>query len=56
MAGSRAATAAADQGDHLLPIEIKPGKTVSENFFKGLRFWSRISRAEAKERVLAYGG
>jgi uncharacterized protein len=45
-----------DQGERLLPIEIKSGKTVSEDFFKGLRFWSRISGTEGKDMVLVYAG
>ncbi|MBN1829582.1 MAG: DUF4143 domain-containing protein, partial [Deltaproteobacteria bacterium] len=45
-----------DQGERLLPIEIKSGKTVSDDFFKGLRFWSRISGTEAKDAILVYAG
>jgi uncharacterized protein len=45
-----------DQGERLLPIEIKSGKTVSEDFFKGLRFWCRISGTEARDTVLVYAG
>jgi len=45
-----------DQGNRLLPIEIKSGKTVSDDFFKGLRYWSRISGTDAKEMVLVYAG
>jgi uncharacterized protein len=45
-----------DQGEHLLALEIKSGKTISEDFFKGLRFWSRISGADARKMVLVYAG
>jgi len=45
-----------DQGNRLLPIEIKSGKTVSDDFFKGLRYWSRISGTDAKHMVLVYAG
>ncbi len=45
-----------DQGDRLIPIEIKSGKTVTEDFFKGLRFWSRISEMDGKEMFLVYAG
>jgi uncharacterized protein len=45
-----------DQGERLLPIEIKSGKTVSDDFFKGLRFWYRISGTEAKDAILVYAG
>jgi predicted AAA+ superfamily ATPase len=45
-----------DQGDLLISLEIKSGKTVSEDFFKGLRFWSRISGADAKQMHVVYAG
>jgi hypothetical protein len=45
-----------DQGNRLLPIEIKSGKTVSDDFFKGLRYWSRISGANAGDMLLVYAG
>ena len=45
-----------DQGDLLIPLEIKSGKTVSQDFFKGLRFWSRISGADSKQMYLVYAG
>ena len=45
-----------DQGERLVPLEVKSGKTVSEDFFKGLRFWSRISGAVGKEMYLVYAG
>lgn len=45
-----------DQGGRLIPIEIKSGKTVSDDFFKGLRYWSRISGADAGDMLLVYAG
>jgi len=45
-----------DQGDRLLALEVKSGKTVSEDFFKGLRFWRRISGTDARKMVLVYAG
>jgi len=45
-----------DQSHRLFPIEIKSGKTVSNDFFKGLRYWSRISGTDAKDMVLVYAG
>ena len=29
-----------------LPVEIKSGKTVSEDFFKGLKFWEKLTQQE----------
>ncbi|MFO7599006.1 MAG: DUF4143 domain-containing protein [Candidatus Desulfacyla sp.] len=45
-----------DQGDLLIPIEIKSGKTVSGDFFKGLRFWEKISGADPRRMHLVYAG
>jgi len=32
-----------DQGTELLPIEIKSGKTITQDYFKGLRFWEKLT-------------
>ncbi len=45
-----------DQGDRLLPIEIKSGKTVSQDFFKGLRFWAKISETIGSNMYVVYAG
>ena len=45
-----------DKGDALIPVEVKSGKTISPDFFKGLRFWSKISGAEGRHMVLVYAG
>ena len=45
-----------DQGDLLIPIEIKSGKTVSGDFFKGLRFWTKLSGANPRQMHLVYAG
>lgn len=45
-----------DKGHTLVPLEIKSGKTISPDFFKRLRFWSKISGAEGGHMVLVYAG
>ncbi len=35
-----------DQGNNLVPIEIKSGKTISTEFMKGIRFWNKLTRTE----------
>jgi predicted AAA+ superfamily ATPase len=45
-----------DQGDRLIPFEIKSGKTVSPDFFKGLRFWSKISKTDGSKMYVVYAG
>lgn len=44
----------ADQGEQLMPIEIKSGKTINTEFFKNLNYWMNLS-GEKKGMVL-YGG
>lgn len=43
-----------DNGDKLLPIEIKSGKTLQAEFFKNIDYWSKLSGSE--KSVLLYAG
>jgi predicted AAA+ superfamily ATPase len=45
-----------DRGDHLLPVEIKSGRTVTEAYFKGLRNWTAVAGKEAGRPYLVYAG
>jgi len=45
-----------ENGDRLLPLEIKSGKTINRDFFKGLKYWSKISKTEGEKAYLVYGG
>lgn len=45
-----------EQGNNLIPLEIKSGETISKDFFKGLRYWSKISVTSPSEAYLIYGG
>ncbi len=45
-----------EQGNSLIPLEIKSGETISKDFFKGLRYWSKISGTSPSEAYLIYGG
>jgi predicted AAA+ superfamily ATPase len=40
--------------DNLLPIEIKSGKTISPDFFKGISYWQKLS--ETTDGYVIYGG
>ena len=42
--------------DKLIPIEIKAGKTVVENYFENLRKWNRLSGGECADAYVIYGG
>ena len=46
----------ADLGLRLAPIEIKSGRTISSEAFKGLRKWRELAGETAGEPVLIYGG
>lgn len=35
-----------DKGTYLYPIEIKAGKTVTNDYFKNLQFWNKITGTE----------
>ncbi|MEQ8686651.1 MAG: ATP-binding protein [Imperialibacter sp.] len=43
-----------DKAGKLYPVEIKSGKTVTDDYFKGLNFWSKITGAA--EGVVVYAG
>src|SRR5690348_2452085 len=32
-----------DKGTHLYPMEIKAGKTVTNDYFKNLEFWKKVT-------------
>jgi predicted AAA+ superfamily ATPase len=42
------------QGDRLLPVEIKSGQTVTNDYFKGILFWNKISNSRGG--YVVYGG
>jgi len=45
-----------EKGDRLLPLEIKSGKTVSSDFFKGLTFYIELSKDMAVQPTVVYAG
>ncbi len=45
-----------DEGERLLPVEIKSGQTVSSEHFDGLRTWQRYAGAAAGPPALIYAG
>jgi len=40
--------------NRIIPVEIKSGQTIHDEFFKGLKFWQKISHQESG--YLIYGG
>ncbi len=45
-----------DQGTRLIPVEIKSGQTVNDDFFEGLAYWNQVSSTSPKNNWLIYGG
>lgn len=45
-----------EAGDQLWAVEIKSGETLNEDFFKGLRYFKRLSSAPDAHFYLIYGG
>ncbi len=43
-----------DNGAKLLPIEIKSGKTIHDDFLKNINYWSKLSKV--KNSILLYAG
>jgi len=44
-----------EDGVRLIPVEIQSGRTVNNTYFKGLKYWSKISESEEKG-ILLFGG
>ena len=45
-----------DAGSKLIPIEIKSGQTLNQDFFAGLNRWSALAGDKAGSPALVYGG
>ncbi len=45
-----------EQGEKLMPLEIKSGKTINQDYFKGIRKWLALAGESAAEPSLIYGG
>lgn len=43
-------------GEQIVPIEIKSGKTMSNHYFDNLNYWSKLSGIGESERFVVYGG
>lgn len=45
-----------DRGRELIPVEIKSGETVADDFFKGLNYWRSLPGQHECPAALVYGG
>ncbi len=42
--------------NQLKAIEIKSGKTIAQDFFKGLNYWGKLSKETNPDKYIIYGG
>lgn len=40
----------------MLPIEIKAGRTITQDYFKGADYFSRLAAGRAAKPCIVYGG
>lgn len=45
-----------EKANHAFSVEIKSGKTISQDFFKGLKHWQALSEETPTNSYLIYGG
>jgi predicted AAA+ superfamily ATPase len=45
-----------DQGTKLIPIELKSGETLNQDFFNGLHKWKKLTKDPKGPAFLVYGG
>ncbi len=45
-----------DQGSDLIPVEIKAGLTISNDYFKGLVYWNKLTGTPFEDEYVVYGG
>jgi len=45
-----------ENGEHLMPLEIKSGKTVTNDYFKGVDYYSKVAGSKASHPFIIYGG
>jgi predicted AAA+ superfamily ATPase len=45
-----------EQGDELVPIEIKSGQTIARDYFKGIELWRKLEHDTEHPAALVYAG
>lgn len=45
-----------DVAEHMIPVEIKSGETIVDDFFKGLHKWKEISEMNSVDSYVVYAG
>lgn len=45
-----------EEGNKLIPIEIKSGYTITSDFFKGISYWSNLAETDPRNNFIIYAG
>jgi len=45
-----------EEGEEIIPIEMKSGKTMDNSFFDNLKFWYEITKTQTDSGFVVYGG
>ncbi|EKD45902.1 MAG: hypothetical protein ACD_69C00081G0002 [uncultured bacterium] len=45
-----------EHGEKLIPIEIKSGKTINPDYFKGIQYWTTLAKLSSNQGYIVYGG
>ena len=45
-----------EKGSQLIPIEIKAGKTISNNYFTELSYWNELTKSDPAQSFVIYAG
>ena len=45
-----------ERAGSLIPIEIKAGKTIANDYFDGLKYWTKLSSGKKRNTYVVYGG
>ena len=43
-------------GKHIVPVEVKSGKTVNQSFFDGLHYWCDLAGVDREQGYVVYAG
>jgi hypothetical protein len=44
------------EGEKIIPVEIKSGKTITDSYFDNLKFWRQIDNTPGEQAFVVYGG
>ena len=45
-----------EKGEQLIPVEIKAGKTVTQDYFTGLAYYNTLSKTDPINNIIIFGG